>query len=243
MIFMMCLLLTTTALALSSDEAVREFDRANQEYKNGRYDAAVAGYEKILAGNLESGAVYYNLGNAYFKQGEEGKAILNYERALRLMPRDRDLLANYKFAASFVRHAARPMTFWERLWDRHIHFYTVDEMAVILLTVTILAGVIHLLSLYLGWPRGRVYRILGMCGFVFVLYGAGLLVKLKKDAGLGVVVTSTEARFEPRDAATVYFELPEGQAVRMLQTDGSWAKIERPDGKLGWVPSGAVEKI
>jgi tetratricopeptide (TPR) repeat protein len=78
------------------------FARANQLYEEGRYQEAVAKYEEILASGMQDGRVYYNLGNAYFKQDKLGPAILNYERAQRLMPRDEDIKVNLAYARSQI---------------------------------------------------------------------------------------------------------------------------------------------
>ena len=65
------------------------WDRANTAYINGDYHAALEMYERILAGGMGSAKLYYNLANACFKEGQTGRAILFYHRALRLAPRQR----------------------------------------------------------------------------------------------------------------------------------------------------------
>ncbi|HSA31118.1 MAG TPA: tetratricopeptide repeat protein, partial [Candidatus Omnitrophota bacterium] len=86
-----------------AEEPSAVFAKANTEYQQGRYEEAGGLYEQILESGQESGALYYNLGNSYFKKGQIGKAILNYERALDFFPRDADLQANYAFARSITR--------------------------------------------------------------------------------------------------------------------------------------------
>jgi len=75
------------------------FFEANQAYKTERYPEALAGYGKLLDAGYRSGHMYYNLGNAHLRQGELGRAILAYERARILMPRDADLLFNLRYAS------------------------------------------------------------------------------------------------------------------------------------------------
>lgn len=58
-------------------------------------------YQKVESSGLESSALYYNLGNAYFKSGDLGRAILYYHRAKRLNPSDPDILSNLEFAGKF----------------------------------------------------------------------------------------------------------------------------------------------
>src|ERR1041385_4838407 len=81
----------STAVAATSDD----FKAANQLYDAGKFAEAAAVYEKL---EPKTAHVYYNLGNAWFRQGKMGLAVLNYERARRLAPRDPDILANLKFA-------------------------------------------------------------------------------------------------------------------------------------------------
>jgi tetratricopeptide (TPR) repeat protein len=75
-----------------------EFSRANEQYQDKQYDAAIAGYQSILRQGFESAPLYFNLGNAYFKKGDLGNAILNYLKARRLDPTDEDIRSNLEFA-------------------------------------------------------------------------------------------------------------------------------------------------
>jgi tetratricopeptide (TPR) repeat protein len=91
------------------------FFHANALYKDGQYDAAVQEYEQLLQSGRTSGNLYFNLGNAYFKAGKKGKAIVNYERARRLIPGDPDLRANLEYAQSLTGAEACAAAFWTRL--------------------------------------------------------------------------------------------------------------------------------
>ena len=82
----------------ASEALVALYNRGNEYYRAGDFDAAISAYERVIAQGLSNGEVYYNLGNAYFKNAQLGRAILSYERALNLMPGDRDVLANLQFA-------------------------------------------------------------------------------------------------------------------------------------------------
>ena len=72
-------------------EAEKVWERANTLYINGDYVGAAAFYEAIVDKGYISGRLFYNLGNAYFKAGELGRAVLNYNRAQKLMPYDKDV--------------------------------------------------------------------------------------------------------------------------------------------------------
>ena len=74
------------------------WDRANTAYINGDFHAAAEFYEQILARGLSSMKLYYNLANACFKEGQLGKSILFYHRALRLAPGNDDIRHNLSVA-------------------------------------------------------------------------------------------------------------------------------------------------
>ncbi|MCK5643063.1 MAG: tetratricopeptide repeat protein, partial [Gammaproteobacteria bacterium] len=71
---------------------------ANQLYNNGEYSTAAQFYEQLISQGKVHSSLYYNLGNAYYVQGDIGRAILNYQRASRLDPRDPDIRENLAMA-------------------------------------------------------------------------------------------------------------------------------------------------
>lgn len=234
-------LLTLPALALEQTFSA-DFAKANGAYRDAKYQDAIAAYEQILSSQVESGAVFYNLANSYLKNKELGKAILNYERAQRLMPRDADLAANLKFALLSAPLNVQPtLGFMDKILSAHVRFYTANEMVFIMALLLALLAMVHLCGLYFNWPPSRwVMVVLGFCFLVFMI-GFVMKVKFEKDAA--IVIKGTLARFEPNDKATVYFELPEGQKVYYQAKEGNWIKIQRPDGKIGWVLLEGIEKI
>ena len=81
--------------AYAQDTALKEAEVA---YTKEDYAKAIELYEGILKSNGESAAVYYNLGNAYYKAGKIAPAILHYERCLLLDPGDSDARFNLQMA-------------------------------------------------------------------------------------------------------------------------------------------------
>lgn len=89
--------------AEAKTEAEKVWERANTLYINGDYVGAAAFYEAIVDKGYISGRLFYNLGNAYFKAGELGRAVLNYNRAQKLMPYDKDVTYNLAVANGYVK--------------------------------------------------------------------------------------------------------------------------------------------
>lgn len=89
------------------------FQRGNQLYQEGDFVGAIDAYEAVLAAGFESAALHYNLGNAYFKAGDLGRSILEWERALVRAPGDPDATANLELARSLTADAVEPLPrFW-----------------------------------------------------------------------------------------------------------------------------------
>ena len=227
------------------DDAWAMFIKAGFAYKEGKYAEAVAQYEDVLQKGVVSGALYYNLANAYFKDGRLGKAILNYERARELLPRDSDVLSNYKLALS-KKEQNFPLprqSAVQKAVEDALDYYTVNEYTVLTFVFVVIAGGLFLSALFFSWPRRKIFPAVTVCLTVSVLCLTALIAKMHIRTGEGFAVASTEAFFEPRQDATVHFTVQEGQKVKILKRDGPWMKIERPDQKTGWVATDAVEGI
>lgn len=212
-----------------------DFQAANSLYDAGQFAEAAAAYERI---EPKTAHVYFNLGNALFRQEKFGLAILNYERARQLAPRDPDILANLRFARnrlgieehrSFLTAAVESRTLGE--WSRY-------ELVALWLTVLAVAG-----AIWLRRARSAMILIAVVAG-VTTVATAGVLVVRERAAPKAIVVNGkTEARFAPAADATVHFSLPEGAKVSVLEARGGWSFIERADRQQGWVRSEAIQRI
>jgi tetratricopeptide (TPR) repeat protein len=220
------------------------FFHANALYKDGQYSAAAADYEQLLRSGLESGNLFFNLGNAYFKAGDKGKAILSYERARRLMPGDPDLEANLAYARSQTGAEDCTPPLWQRL-----AFPMARRMAtgrLVWLTSALYTALLSALAVYRLWPRRPRWLVYAAAGFgvLVVVSSTSLAERLfNNDWQRQAVVTAdgdTPARFEPADNGTVHFTLKEGSLVRVRDVRQGWLQVARCDGRRGWLPKDAV---
>ena len=213
------------------------FYKANTLYEEGNYSGAINEYSKLLSQGMESGSLYYNLGNSYFKNGEIGHAVLNYERAKRLIPRDGDLKSNYKFALSRIK-SSLPETYgsWSKRALAVFNAMTLNEITLILSAVFLAAVFFLIYCLYIP-VSGRYFRMI-VSGFliVFVIVAFSLFKRISVLEREAVIVSgSPEALFEPFENATKHFTLYKGMKVYVLQSKKEWLKIRRSDGKVGWI--------
>ncbi len=234
------------AAVFAAEDAGAFFVQANAQYQAQRYDEAIAGYEQILKSGHEGGALYYNLGNAYFKRKELGKAILNYERALDFIPRDPDLRANYYFARSMVRSTdaqGQSRFFFMPIVQNISLLLSSKEYAWLGVWILGMFAGLHSLSLFLQ-RRGRRKHIVAGIGLL-VLIGYSLLVveHYRFFDRRAILLDDTVALFEPREGATTHFQGYEGNGVKLLKAQDGWSRVVRFDGKEGWVASAHLERV
>lgn len=222
-----------------------DFKAANRLYDAGKFAEAAAVYEKV---EPKTAHVYYNLGNAWFREGKLGQALLNYERARRLAPRDPDILANLKFAerqlgVGDVNAAPRAVQRFLRsaIESRTATEWSVYELIGLWLTVLAVAMTIYI-------PKTRMtFRVIALAGFVGLAastFALGYEVINDRAAPRVIVLSAeTEARFAPMPDSTIHFKLAEGTNVAVREDRGQWLFVERADGQQGWVKSDAVERI
>jgi tetratricopeptide (TPR) repeat protein len=223
------------------------FTAANAAYAKRHYQRAIALYQKIDTQGYQSGPLLFNLGNAYYKTGATGRAVLYYEKARRLMPRDADLQANLAYALKNVNEGALP---WQnRLWEQVVSCLTPEQSwTYASLTLFCLAGLVILvilkpqkLSDWKPWPQAAL--ALTSFGFAILLT---LAVSVEIDRSHIYAVAVKEggaARFEPDAKATLHFVLPEGARIRILERRGGWSLAQRRDGARGWVANPYLKQI
>ncbi|MFH0772015.1 MAG: tetratricopeptide repeat protein [Candidatus Omnitrophota bacterium] len=225
------------------DSVKSSFYRANSLYEQADYDEAIKQYSSILENGLESGNLYYNLGNCYFKKGELGKALLNYEKARRLMPLDKDLESNYEYACSLIKGgvAASKNSLSLRVLNNLFEKFTIDGLTILLSALYVLILVSVLMSLFFRPFKNQGLVLVIFMGMFFIVGLAGLKGKISlfnKEAI--VTVEQADAKFEPMDKATTYFTLYEGMKVEVISSTGDWYKIRRQDNKSGWMENSAL---
>lgn len=216
----------------------QDFLEASHSYKENNYDQAIASYEAILLKGYESGNLYYNLANSYFKKGELGKAVLYYERAGLFIPGDSDLMANYSYCRSLLELAPEdPVKSWfMQCFDAASSDFNLDCLVIVL---SLAQAMIFLLGILCRLVYGQ--RRLWKTGiFIFTaifLFGAlSFKRKIEYQERTAVVLSQElDSKFEPLENATTYFTLNEGAKVEVLESSGAWYKIRRRDTKTGWV--------
>jgi tetratricopeptide (TPR) repeat protein len=218
----------------SGADLAASFDEANKLYEQGRYSDAIAHYDALLQRKEVSPALYFNLGNAYFKSGKPGQAIVCYRLAQRLDPRDPDIRANLRFARESVGSTVPGL----RGWRRWLTMLTLNELtlaaaaAVWIWFAILIAG-----QLRRDWVQVlRPYRIVG--GLVAAAVVAWLVVVLQSRIGSSAAVVisrETPVRYGPFEEAQSFYTARDGMELAILDRKDDWFQVSDGGRRVGWV--------
>jgi tetratricopeptide (TPR) repeat protein len=221
--------------------------QANAAYQSGDYDTAISLYESLVASGAHDGAIYYNLGTAYYQTGDQTRALLNYRRAQNWIPRDSDLNANMALIrAQRLDVQSEETGLIESLSVLTSSILTLTELGWIALGVWAL----WFLLLSVGILRkrwGDFLRPLLIVLAVVAVAGVTLLASrmyVNANApGAVVVETIVTAMSGPGETYLELFQLHTAAELRLLETNGNWVRIALPDGRQGWLPRNSLELI
>ena len=208
---------------------------ANTAYVNADYPAATEGYERLLGEGYESAQLYLNLGNAYFKRGMNGRAILNYRKALRLAPGDEDIRYNLSIAEARTQDRIESVpVFFVKRWIVSLGRSVGSN------TWAVLSLVCFALMLFCT----GVYLFVRRVSFVVsVAYAsAGRKARLHPDEAV-VMSSAAPVKSSPDASSTDIFVLHEGTKVGVRNALGDWREIVIADGNKGWIQASAIEMI
>ena len=238
------------AQASGEQTAEQLWNKANTAYINGDFHAAADTYEELLSRGVSSMKLYYNLGNAYFKDYRIGKAILYYNRALRLAPGNDDIRYNLSVAEARTKDNIEDIPeFFFVTWMRDIR-HMMGCTAWSLLSLALLACMLGLFLVYLlaqriSLRKAGFYGTLAML-LVFVASTSFAVTERREllDSTEAVVMSSSvSVKSSPDKASTDLFVLHEGTKVRTVSELGDWREIVIADGKKGWVEARTIETI
>ena len=234
------------AYSQSQSSLEANYRRANALYAGGQYQQAVDKYEQIAA-SIQNGVIYYNLGNTYFRLGNRGKAILNYERAKQLMPRDKDTSFNLKVAGArnidqfdLVKLPSGFSLLYGALHPNQIAW---SGLVPYWIAAVSIVAIQFIQNLRLQQAL-RYVALIGCFAWLFSLLLLGLKIRDLNVPYAIVIANEVMVQSEPDSGAeTIALPLHEGTKVQLQEERSDWVKIYLPDENSGWLTAEAIEKI
>jgi len=216
------------------------FQRAGAAYEAGRFAESAGLYARSMESSGISAPGAYNLGNAYFRMGRVGMAVIWYERSRRLDPRDGDTRYNLEVIRAGGRDAEAG--FGETL-DRLV---TPAELPWIFTVLCWILLVVAGLALWRGLPWRRVRATVVISALLLTVVAAWWIYRAR-DLGAPravVVAPQAEVRSGPGDQFTVGYTIPEGRRALVLNNRPGWTEIAVPGESLkGWVREDLLGRI
>jgi hypothetical protein len=195
---------------------------------------------KAAAPSPESAPALCNLGNALAREGKPGPAILAFERAQQLAPRDPAIAANLQSVRDTAGLVAPPLVWWQSA----AHVLTMNEWA--WGGSLALAFVCAAISFSRFFPARLRHLIsaLGATCAVSVVMAAGALWARWPELSRAVVVNAhVAALIAPAESAGPVFPLAEGEIVTAKKALRDFVLVRTADGRSGWVVRTQIEPV
>ena len=235
-----CLGMAIVSTAFAQSDA--DFTKANQDFAQGHFKEAIAGYEALVGGGQWNANLFYDLGNAYFRTRDFGHAILNYERALALDNHHPEATANLQIA----RDEARGLELQPTKLERYLQFASINQYSVAA-AVALWLGIFGIVAAI--FARRRSAALLSLSIFCLLICGVAVwaihtIESGSEGSGLAIVTgNDVQARLATADTANSVLALPPGSEVKILSTRGDWMYAALPNNLRGWIQTKNAEQV
>lgn len=225
------------------------FELGNSAYNEGSYKKAIDFYESILKEGKHSDALYFNLGNAYYKLDDIANSIFYYEKALLLNPEDAEVKENLSYAQNMAIDSIsdRTETGLSSVFEQWVYKFTLTQWATA--SIAFMGFFVLCYVLFLMGSNAKIKRFSFTLSSLFLLlsmfsFGMGYSHKIKRDSDRPAIVFQvSKVQAEPNDRGADLFNLHPGTKVQILDELGSWYKIEISDGQQGWIQKHMLKSL
>lgn len=230
-------------------DATTNYTLGNKLYAEGRYSDAIAAYRKA-ADEVQSQEIYYNLGNAYFKNKHIARAILYYEKALKINPEFELAKQNLEIANSQIADRIEPPARqqFSTIWNEFVKDTGVKVFSAVTLVLWLIGG--FLIGLFIAGRRNAVKKAGFFGGLTFIVFGSIALylafssLAIYTDQNAGIIITpKVDVKTAPNSNSTDAFILHEGTKVQLGKSEGNWVEVTLTSGNFGWLKKTDIAEI
>lgn len=244
------LIFTFSVLAFLANAQNQDLQIANEKFRQEDYQTASELYEQLIAEGYQSKALFYNLGNAYYRLGKMGESVLNYERALLLAPKDKEIQENLAFVKGQLKDEIIALDVFPLIafWKNMRNSFSAGAwtfLALFLFWLGIAGFIIWILA-----PK-RKHRIKGfyLGGVALALCVLPLLLaigrkqELKNPQKAVVLSDGLNLHATPSEGSETLYVLFEGATINTLESAGNWEKVSLANGYQGWVQKAELANV
>jgi tetratricopeptide (TPR) repeat protein len=233
--------------ASPGDSLEKLFAGGNELYQKGDYSQAEQSYRTLLQAGAESVSLYYNLGNACFKQKRLGEAIYYWEKARKLRPADSDIRENLELANLMIvdRIESPQIAYPVRFLNDMLELVSATQLGWIILALFMAANGFLIWHILVRRRALSSQTLIGsiLCGVLFVC-SAGVLswkIYLNEYRKEGVIVEQkVDAHSGPGADNLTIFTIHEGVKVQVRESNNGWLQVSLPNGWNGWLPQSCL---
>ncbi len=252
-----CILIVIAGLLFGQGSALSRYLAGNRAYRDGDYTAAIQAYNEAIAEGANDYRVYYNLGNAYFRIGEIGEAVLSYERARFLAPRNDDVLENLKYVRSTRVDIVEDVdedrvgNIYENTFLGIVYGFLAKiafrEFLTVLITLSALGAVALVCWILISERKRRWFFLIAVVAWglaIIILVPYTLKLKHPWETQLAIITApKAEIRSGPSQNSQLKFTFREGMDVAVRETREEYSHVLLRNGEEGWVLSERIERV
>jgi tetratricopeptide (TPR) repeat protein len=216
-----------------------QFDAANKLYAQSKFTDAAAAYHKLIDSGSIAPALYFNLGNAWFKSGQIGRAIAAYRQAEEISPRDPDVRANLQFARNQVSGPKLGAGWLQRqLGTLSVNEWVALSTAAVWVTFGLLIACQIKPALT---PALRSWIWLAIVASLAIFTGSRMAISQNASHKIAIVsVTEVPVRNGPFDESPAAFTAHDGAELRVLDRKDDWLQVTDGTSRVGWLRRDAL---
>ena len=215
-------------------EQPSHFEQANRLYEQGKFAEAASLYESMLKAGRNSAPVYFNLGNAYFRDGNLGRALYSYLMAQRLAPRDPDIQANLRFTRDRVPASVSATP---PLWKKLLQYFSVNELSLFSVLLFWLWAALYCVTRLNGAWKPRFRVAMTVLGALFLLSLLPLLLSFAASRERLAIATAPQVTVHlgPLAESQAAYTVSGGSELIMLGQRDEWIQVRDQTHRSGWV--------
>ena len=243
-------ILCLPALSFASNQAQEVFIKANAFYAKAQYNDALKTYKQLEDEGYQSATLYFNMGNASYKNGDIAPAILYYERAHKLAPGDEDINFNLKYAnlKTTDKVDEAPELFLTRWWKGIILSLPLAMLSVWSIIFVLAASGTFILYFFAGSVVIKKVSFYAACLFLFagvcLIFVSNRQVNYFDDHRQAIIFSpSVDVKNGPVERSVTLFVIHDGTKVDLLENNNGWLKIKLANGSEGWIQKDAAKEI